>query len=61
MKFATYAALIASTAAIRLQSAEPVTASSFMEPTLLSVEKHIPSPEEIWKNFDTNGDNQWNL
>ena len=32
-----------------------------MEPTLLSVEKHIPSPEEIWKNFDTNGDNQWDL
>ena len=54
MKFLTYAALIASTVAVRLQSTQQSAVS-------VSVDKRIPSPEEVWKHFDKNGDNQWDL
>ena len=52
MKFLTYAALIASTVAVRLQSTQQ---------SAVSVDKHVPSPQEIWEHFDKNGDNQWDL
>ena len=55
MKFLHYAALIASTTAVRLTTSQNSLAS------LISLEKHIPDPEEVWKKFDTNHDGEWDL
>jgi Ca2+-binding EF-hand superfamily protein len=57
MKFLHYAALLATTSAIRIQQASA-------EPTLfeaIELDKKIPSPEEIWKKFDKDGSNSWDL
>lgn len=53
MKFLHYAALIATTSAVRLQATQVEPAFE----TLMEVDKDVPSPEEVWKHFDKNGDN----
>ena len=55
MKFLHYAALIATTAAVRLQSTQNSISN------LVSLDKRIPDPEEVWKHFDTDGDGSWDL
>lgn len=57
MKFLHYAALIATTSAVRLRSTADVKDLQ----DLVEVNKHIPSPEEVWDHFDKNGDNKWSL
>lgn len=54
MKFLHYAALIATTTAVRLQETSQVD-------ILAEAEKHVPSPEEVWEHFDKNGDDRWDL
>merc|ERR1712167_200170 len=29
--------------------------------SLLGLEKHVPSPQEVWDHFDTNRDGEWDL
>ena len=58
MKFLHYFALIASTAAIRLAQMEQPDELFNLD---TEVEKHVYSPEEVWKHFDKNGDGQWSF
>ena len=55
MKFLHYAALIATTAAVRLQSTQNAITN------LISLDKRIPSPEDVWNHFDTDNSGSWDL
>lgn len=60
MKFLQYFALIATTTAVRLQSTTETETEANLYASI-ELEKNIPNPEEIWKEFDKNGDNAWDL
>jgi Ca2+-binding EF-hand superfamily protein len=55
MKFFAYAALVATTSAVRLIPKQNSISS------LVQVEKHIPDPEEVWKHFDKDNSGTWDL
>ena len=59
MKFLHYFALIASTSAIRLEDV-PLTKMPGYG-SMLELEKHVYSPEEVFEHFDKDKSGTWSL